>query len=94
MNQETVNSKDLKDTAADPEGSLIMTIYNTRTHKQREQSFKRKKLMRKAVNFTGIDGRRYEGIIIAFSQENGEPFVYSSAGVKPAKEADLVVMER
>ena len=92
MDKQTVNPKDLKGTTVDPEGSLMMTVYNIRTHKQREQAFKRKKLMRKVVNYTGVDGRRYEGIIVAFSQENGEPFVYSSAGIKPAKEADLIVM--
>lgn len=94
MQRETIDPKELKGKPGDPEGSMMISVYNKRTKKRREQAFKRKKLMNRTGLFTGVDGQRHEGVIIAFNQEDGEPLVYSEDGVEPVENGcDFVLIE-
>jgi hypothetical protein len=88
-----VSVEDLKGTPADPEASIMVTVYNQTRKKLRRQLFKRKNLINKVALFVGVDEKAHVGVITAFTTD-GQIVLYSKDGVSPDSKHEWRLVER
>lgn len=87
--RETRTEKELKGTRADPEGVLIVQVYNKKRAKVRSQRMKRKTLMGKIVLYkSAVTGTQMPGVIVAFCGDTGMPYIEPKDSKHPVETTD------
>ena len=82
-----------KNNPADPEGTIMMHIYNLNRSQLRRQLLKRKNIIDRRVMYTDVNNERVMGVVVGFDEKFGEPQIFQEDSKQPHENPNVMIIE-